>query len=62
MREGEFVCNAILGWNFGDGHLHDERLVAAVQRRLNLATGRPGGRLLRVAGHPVGQPARSATV
>ena len=39
IREGEFVCNAVLGWNFGDGHLHDERLVAAIQRRLNL---RPG--------------------
>ena len=39
VRDGEFVCNAILGWNFGDGHLHDERLVAAIQKRLNLAPG-----------------------
>jgi len=39
VREGELVCNAILGWNFGDGHLHDERLVAAVQRRLGLEPG-----------------------
>ncbi|WP_410874633.1 DUF3556 domain-containing protein [Nocardia sp. A7] len=39
VREGEFVCNTILGWNFGDGHLHDERLIAAIQRRLNLAPG-----------------------
>lgn len=39
VREAEFVCNAILGWNFGDGHLHDERLVAAVQKRLNLQPG-----------------------
>ncbi|MBG6097130.1 DUF3556 domain-containing protein [Nocardioides luteus] len=39
VRDGEFVCNAVLGWNFGDGHLHDERLVAAVQKRLNLAPG-----------------------
>ena len=38
-REGEFICSALLGWNFGDGHLHDERLVAAVQRRLHLAPG-----------------------
>ena len=29
----------IVGWNFGDGHLHDERLIAAVQRRLNFAPG-----------------------
>ncbi|WP_370287752.1 DUF3556 domain-containing protein [Nocardioides sp.] len=39
IREGEFVCNTIVGWNFGDGHLHDERLIAAVQKRLNLAPG-----------------------
>jgi len=39
VREGEFLCNAILGWNFGDGHLHDERLIAAVQKRLNLDPG-----------------------
>ncbi len=39
IREGELLCNLILGWNFGDGHLHDERFVAAVQRRLNFAPG-----------------------
>ncbi|WP_018181032.1 DUF3556 domain-containing protein [Jongsikchunia kroppenstedtii] len=39
VREGEFVCNTILGWNFGDGHLHDERLIAAVQKRLHLQPG-----------------------
>ena len=39
MREGEFMCNILVGWNFGDGHLHDERLIAAVQKRLNLQPG-----------------------
>lgn len=39
IRDGEFVCNTVLGWNFGDGHLHDERMVAAVQKRLNLEPG-----------------------
>ncbi|BBH18027.1 hypothetical protein Back2_23140 [Nocardioides baekrokdamisoli] len=39
LREGEFMCNTIVGWNFGDGHLHDERLIAAIQRRLNLQPG-----------------------
>jgi len=39
VREAEFICNTIVGWNFGDGHLHDERLIAAVQKRLNLAPG-----------------------
>ena len=39
VREAEFVCNSIVGWNFGDGHLHDEDLIFAVQRRLNFAPG-----------------------
>lgn len=39
VRDGELVCSTILGWNFGDGHLHDAHLVAAVQRRLDLAPG-----------------------
>lgn len=39
VREGEIVCNAILGFNFGDGHMHDARLVAAVQKRLQLEPG-----------------------
>jgi len=39
IREAEFVCNTLLGWNFGDGHLHDERLIAAVQARCNFAPG-----------------------
>lgn len=39
VREGEFMCNTIVGWNFGDGHLHDERLIAAIQRRLHLEPG-----------------------
>ena len=39
VREAEFVCNTILGWNFGDGHLHDERLITAIQKRLQLQPG-----------------------
>ncbi len=39
VREGELVANSIVGWNFGDGHLHDERLVASVQKRLGLEPG-----------------------
>lgn len=39
IREGEFMSNILLGWNFGDGHLNDERLVAAVQKRLRLEPG-----------------------
>lgn len=39
IREGEFMCNILLGWNFGDGHLHDERLIAALQKRLGFEPG-----------------------
>jgi hypothetical protein len=39
VRDGEFICNTIVGWNFGDGHLHDERLIAALQSRLNFQPG-----------------------
>jgi uncharacterized membrane protein YkgB len=31
VREGEIVCNTLVGFNFGDGHLHNEKLIAAVQ-------------------------------
>ena len=29
--DGEVVAGLVLGWNFGEGHLHDEELLAAVQ-------------------------------
>jgi hypothetical protein len=32
VREAEFVCNSLIGFNFGDGHLHNEDLIRAVQR------------------------------
>ena len=31
VREGEFICNSLIGFNFGDGHLHNEDLIRAVQ-------------------------------
>lgn len=39
IREGEFVCATLTGWQFGDGHLHDERLLAEVQRQTGFAEG-----------------------
>ena len=39
LREAEFACNAITGFNFGDGHMHDDRLIAAVQRRCRFEPG-----------------------
>ncbi|WP_320670114.1 DUF3556 domain-containing protein [Patulibacter defluvii] len=39
LREAEFSCNAVIGWNFGEGHLHDDRLITALQERCNFAPG-----------------------
>ncbi|MEU2006942.1 DUF3556 domain-containing protein [Rhodococcus sp. NPDC019627] len=39
IREGEFVAGAVLGWQFGDGHLHGKQLVDAIQERCGF---RPG--------------------
>ena len=39
VREGEVVAGVVLGYNFGDGHFHDEQLLAAVQERCAFAPG-----------------------
>jgi Transmembrane protein of unknown function (DUF3556) len=31
VREGEMACNSLIGFNFGDGHLHNEDMIQAVQ-------------------------------
>jgi hypothetical protein len=37
--DGEVVAGMVLGWNFGDGHLHDERLLRAVQAQCGFEEG-----------------------
>jgi hypothetical protein len=39
VREGELVAGVVLGYNFGDGHFHDHRLLAAVQERCDFKPG-----------------------
>jgi hypothetical protein len=39
VREGEVVAGVVLGYNFGDGHFHNEQLLAAVQERCDFAPG-----------------------
>jgi hypothetical protein len=39
VREGELVAGVVLGYNFGDGHFHDHRLLAAVQERCRFGPG-----------------------
>jgi hypothetical protein len=37
--DGEAVAGSVLGWNFGEGHLADERLLAAVQQQCHFEEG-----------------------
>ena len=39
LIDGEQVAGLVLGWNFGDGHLHDEDLLGAVQAECGFAPG-----------------------
>ncbi|HEV2856984.1 MAG TPA: DUF3556 domain-containing protein [Solirubrobacterales bacterium] len=39
VRDGEIVAGVVLGYNFGDGHFHDHRLLAAVQERCRFEPG-----------------------
>ncbi len=39
VREGELVAGVVLGYNFGDGHFHDQRLLEAVQERCGFEEG-----------------------
>jgi hypothetical protein len=32
-RDGEIIAGIVLGWNFGDGHLHHRQLLEAIQER-----------------------------
>ncbi|MBU1802644.1 MAG: DUF3556 domain-containing protein [Actinobacteria bacterium] len=39
IHDGEFVAGIALGWNFGEGHLHNEQLVEALQQRCGFEPG-----------------------
>jgi hypothetical protein len=39
VREGEFLCNSLIGFNFGDGHLHAEDFIRAVQSEAGFEPG-----------------------
>jgi hypothetical protein len=39
VREGEVLCNSIVGFNFGDGHLHNEDMIRAVQHQVGFEPG-----------------------
>jgi hypothetical protein len=37
--EGEMVAGLALGWNFGEGHLHQEQLLASIQEQCGFESG-----------------------
>lgn len=39
LCEGEQLCAMLIGWNFGDGHMHNECLIEAMQRRCGFEPG-----------------------
>ena len=39
VRDGELVSGVVNGWNFGDGHFHDQQLLDAVQERCGFEDG-----------------------
>ncbi|MDT5329102.1 MAG: hypothetical protein QOF31_399 [Mycobacterium sp.] len=39
LSDGERVCSTAIGWNFGDGHMHNEQLIAALHERCHFEPG-----------------------
>lgn len=51
VRDGEIVAGPLVGWNFGEGHLHNEQLLEALQRRCNFEDG--DVRVIVLEGQPI---------
>lgn len=51
--DGEMVAGIVLGWNFGEGHLHQEQLLAAVQEQCGFDEGEL--RCIFVESQPLGR-------
>jgi hypothetical protein len=39
VHDGEWIAGVVLGWNFGDGHLHHHQLLEAVQEQCGFEEG-----------------------
>ena len=53
-RDGELIAGIVLGWNFGDGHLHNEQLLRSIQKRCSFESGEL--RCIFVESQPFGRP------
>jgi len=54
FADGEIIAGMVLGYNFGDGHLHDHRLLSRVQAECGFAPGEL--RHIQVASQPLFRP------
>ena len=52
VQDGEFVAGSAIGWNFGEGHLHNEQLLAALQERCEFEAGEL--RVVMIESQPIG--------
>lgn len=50
--DGELVAGAVLGWNFGDGHMQDEQLITALRQRCDFEPGEV--RVVLLESQPIG--------
>src|ERR1700758_879696 len=39
ITDGERICSTAIGWNFGDGHMHNEQLIEALHERCHFEPG-----------------------
>ena len=53
-RDGELVAGVVLGWNFGEGHLHGRQLLNAIQKRCQFESG--DLRCIMVEAQPLHKP------
>ena len=58
--DGELVAGVVLGWNFGDGHLHNLQLLQAIQEQCHFEEGEL--RCLFVESQPMADPRLSWTI
>ena len=58
--DGEIIAGLALGWNFGEGHLHQEQLLAAIQAQCGFEEGEL--RCVFVESQPLGQNSLSYRV
>jgi hypothetical protein len=58
--DGELVAGIVIGWNFGEGHLHDMQLLRSIQEQCHFEEGEL--RCIFVESQPMGQPTHSWTI